>query len=106
MDVNDWNSPTTKLLTLLNVSAAKSLKRKCTDQQFSHPRKLDKRRVLDHNSPNSALSEVNADGSVSAVESIEEQKGDADAEVNGATEPSDAEGECQTGQADVRLTGQ
>ncbi|KAH9046041.1 digestive organ expansion factor [Lactarius hengduanensis] len=74
----DWNSPTTKLLTLLNVSAAKSLKRKCPD----------KRRVLDHISPNSALGEANADG---AVDSIGEQKDNAGAEVNEATEPSDTE---------------
>jgi hypothetical protein len=95
MDVNDWNSPTTKLLTLLNVSAAKSLKRKCTDQQFSHPHKLDKRRVLDDISPNSALSEVNADGTVLAVDGIGEEKDDGDAGVNEVTEPSDTEGECQ-----------
>lgn len=92
MDDDDWNSPTTKLLTLLNVSAAKSLKRKCTDQQ---PHKPDKRRVLDHISPNSALSEVNADGAVSAIDSIGEQKDDSDANVNEAAELSDAEGECQ-----------
>ena len=94
MDVNDWNSPTTKLLTLLNVSAAKSLKRKCTDQQISHPHKLDKRRVLDHISPNSALGDVNADETVSAVDSIGEQRDDTDAEVNVATESSDTGGEC------------
>lgn len=92
MDDDDWNSPTTKLLTLLNVSAAKSLKRKCTDQQ---PHKPDKRRVLDHISPNSVLSEVNADGTVSVVDSIGEQKEDGDANVNEAAELSDAEGEYQ-----------
>ena len=97
MDAEDWNSPTTRLLTLLNVSAAKSLKRKCTNQQISHTHKPDKRRVrvLDHISQNSPLSEVNADQTVSAVDSISEQKDDADAEVNEATELSDAEGECQ-----------
>lgn len=92
MDDDDWNSPTTKLLTLLNVSAAKSLKRKCTDQQ---PHKPDKRRVLDRISPNSVLSEVNADGTVSVVDSIGEQKEDGDANVNEAAELSDAEGERQ-----------
>jgi hypothetical protein len=93
MDDDDWNSPTTKLLTLLNVSAAKSLKRKCADQQ---PHKPDKRRVLDHISPDSALSEVNAEGSVSAVDSVGEQKDDGDADVNEAAELSDAaEGERQ-----------
>ena len=91
MDVNDWNSPTTKLLTLLNVSAAKSLKRKCTDQQISHPHKLDKRRVLDHISPNSALGDVNAD---ETVDIIVEQKDDGDAEMNEASEPSDTGGMC------------
>lgn len=35
MDVDDWNSPTTKLLTLLNVSAAKSSKRKFSNHQGS-----------------------------------------------------------------------
>lgn len=46
MDVDDWNSPTTKLLTLLNVSAAKS-KRKFSDHQGSPTtkQKLNKRRV-------------------------------------------------------------
>ncbi|KAH9160422.1 hypothetical protein EDB89DRAFT_2235818 [Lactarius sanguifluus] len=88
MDSDDWNSPTTKLLTLLNVSAAKSLKRKCADQHLHKP---DKRRVLDHISPNSALGEANADGTVQAVDSIGEQKDDVDAEVNEATEPPDTE---------------
>jgi hypothetical protein len=92
MDDDDWNSPTTKLLTLLNVSAAKSLKRKCADQQ---PQKPDKRRVLDHISPNSALSEVNADGTVLAVDNIGEHKDDGDADMNEIAELSDAEGECQ-----------
>lgn len=47
MDVDDWNSPTTKLLTLLNVSAAKSSKRKFSDHQGSPTpkQKLNKRRV-------------------------------------------------------------
>lgn len=47
MDVDDWNLPTTKLLTLLNVSAAKSLKRKFSDSQSSPTpkQKLNKRRV-------------------------------------------------------------
>ncbi|KAI9442587.1 digestive organ expansion factor [Lactarius indigo] len=83
--------PPPKLLTLLNVSAAKSLKRKCADQQISHLHKPDKRRVLDHISPNSALGEVDAGETVQTVDSIGEQKPDADVEVNGATEPSDTE---------------
>ncbi|KAH8977772.1 digestive organ expansion factor [Lactarius hatsudake] len=87
----DWNSPTTKLLTLLNVSAAKSMKRKYADQQISHLHKPNKRRVLDHISPNSAFGEANEDGTVQAVDSIGKQKDDADAEVNEATEPSDHE---------------
>jgi U3 small nucleolar RNA-associated protein 25 len=47
MDGDDWNSPTTKLLTLLNVSAAKSSKRKFSDRQSSPTpkQKLNKRRV-------------------------------------------------------------
>ncbi|KAF8499653.1 digestive organ expansion factor [Russula emetica] len=47
MDVDDWNSPTTKLLTLLNVSAAKSSKRKFSDHQGSPTpkQKLNKRRA-------------------------------------------------------------
>lgn len=45
--MDDWNSPTTKLLTLLNVSAAKSSKRKFSDHQGSPipKQKLNKRRV-------------------------------------------------------------
>ncbi|KAI9455464.1 digestive organ expansion factor [Lactarius psammicola] len=89
MDLDDWNSPTTKLLTLLNVSAAKSLKRKCADQQISRLHKPDKRRVLDHISSNSASSEVNADGTVSALEIIEEQKDDGDAEMTEVIELPD-----------------
>lgn len=97
MDVDDGNSPTTRLLTLLNVSAAKSLKRKYINQQISPTHKPDKRRVLFQISQNSPLSEVNADRTVSAVDSISEQKddADADAEVNEPTELTDAEGECQ-----------
>ncbi|KAH8979213.1 digestive organ expansion factor [Lactarius akahatsu] len=91
MDSDDWNSPTTKLLTLLNVSAAKSMKRKCADQQIPNLHKPDKRRVLDHISPNSTLGEANADGTVLAVDSVGEQKDGTDAEVNEATESSDTE---------------
>jgi hypothetical protein len=90
MDVDDWNSPTTRLLTLLNVSAAKSLKRKCADQPSLH---TPKRRVLDHISPKSPLSEVNVDTTVSAVDTISEQKDEGDVEVNEVADPSDAEGE-------------
>ena len=91
MDVDDWNSPTTRLLTLLNVSAAKSLKRKCADQQQSSH--THKRRVLDHISSNSPLSEVNVDATVSTVDGISEQRDEGDAEVNEVADPSDAEGE-------------
>ena len=56
MDVDDWNSPTTKLLTLLNVSAAKSSKRKFSDHQGSPTpstkQKLNKRRVEIHDPGN------------------------------------------------------
>ncbi|KAI0302707.1 digestive organ expansion factor [Russula brevipes] len=55
MEQNDWNSPTTKLLTLLNVSAAKTLKRKSLDHQGSPSQKLNKRRALDRISPNSTV---------------------------------------------------
>lgn len=52
----DWNSPTTQLLTLLNVSAAKSLKLKRANQQSDPPQKLNKnRRVLDRTSSGAEL---------------------------------------------------
>ncbi|KAI0256360.1 digestive organ expansion factor [Lactifluus subvellereus] len=40
----DWNPPATKLLTLLNVSAAKSLKLKRANQESEPPQKLNKNR--------------------------------------------------------------
>lgn len=69
MELDDWNSPTTKLLTLLNVSALKSSKRKFIDQQDSSSQKLNKRRVLDldHSSPNAAVQE-NADAEITEPE--------------------------------------
>ena len=73
---NDWNSPTTKLLTLLNVSSAKSLKRKFLGQQGSPPHKLNKRRVPDRDSSNSVV-EVNTD-----AESVEHEASEAGRENN------------------------
>ncbi len=94
MDSDDWNSPITKLLTLLNVSAAKSLKRKYADQQSLNPHEPEKRRVLDDMFPNVAVSEVNADATVPTVDGIEEQTNGTDAGVNEAAELSDTEGQC------------
>jgi hypothetical protein len=92
--MDDWNSPTTKLLTLLNVSSAKSLKRKFLGQQGSPPHKLNKRRVLDRDSSNS-IAEVNTD-----AESVEHEASEAGSENNSpddvgtgeAADLSDAEG--------------
>ena len=89
---NDWNSPTTKLLTLLNVSSAKSLKRKF-GQQGSPPHRLNKRRAPDRDSSNS-VAEVNADAEI-----IEREAGEAgransldDVRTGEAADLSDAEG--------------
>ncbi|KAH9963872.1 digestive organ expansion factor [Russula dissimulans] len=96
---NDWNSPTTKLLTLLNISAAKSLKRKLVDQPASPSEKLNKRRVrvLDSASPNSVI-DANA---VAEIAKPEEKAGKDDSTGDlGASEAadsfSDAEGKEQT----------
>jgi hypothetical protein len=91
---DDWNPPTTKLLTLLNVSSAKSLKRKFLGQQGSPPHKLNKRRVSDRDSSNSAV-EVNID-----AEGVEHEASQAGREINSpddvgtgeAADLSDAEG--------------
>lgn len=89
MDVDDWNSPTTKLLTLLNVSAAKSSKRKFSDHQGSPTpkQKLNKRRV-----------EVTVPGN-DDMEITEPEVGDpeqrdsaGDAGADEAADVSDAEG--------------
>jgi hypothetical protein len=90
---NDWNTPTTKLLTLLNVSSAKSLKRKFLGQQGSPPHKLNERRVPDRDSSNSAV-EVNSD-----VKPVENEAGEAgrgnipeDVGTGEAADLSDTEG--------------
>jgi|SRR5712672_2399195 len=98
MDSNDWNSPTTKLLTLLNISAAKSLKRKFVDQPRSPSEKLNKRhvRVLDSASLNSAV-DANADVKIVEPEATAGQ-GDSTGDL-GVSEAadgfSDAEGVSQ-----------
>jgi hypothetical protein len=98
---NDWNTPTTKLLTLLNVSSAKSLKRKFLGQQGSPPHKLNERRVPDHDSSNSAV-EVNS------VKSIENEACEAgrsnspqDVGTGEATDLSDTEGVIHLGQGNL-----
>jgi U3 small nucleolar RNA-associated protein 25 len=86
---NDWNSPTTKLLTLLNISAAKSLKRKLVDQPASPSEKLNKRRVrvLDSASPNSVI-DANA---VAEIAKPEEKAGKDDSTGDlGASEAADS----------------
>ncbi|KAI9507465.1 digestive organ expansion factor [Russula earlei] len=72
----DWNSPTTKLLTLLNISAAKSLKRKFISQPDSPSPKLNKRRVLDRVSPNFA-GDANANADIAELE-VDEAGQDVD----------------------------
>jgi len=93
MELNDWNSPTTKLLTLLNVSSAKSLKRKFFDQQSSPSSKLNKRRVPDSVSPGPV---VGANGDVEIAELEEGEAGRdknlGDVETNEAADLSDTEG--------------
>ena len=93
MELNDWNSPTTKLLTLLNVSSAKSLKRKLFDQQSSPSSKLNKRRVPDSVSPSPV---VEADGDVEIAELGEGEAGrdqnPGDVGTNEAADLSDTEG--------------
>jgi U3 small nucleolar RNA-associated protein 25 len=91
MDVEDWNSPTTKLLTLLNVSAAKSSKRKFFDHQGSPTpstkQKLNKRHV-------EILVPGNDDMEITEPEVGEPEQGDSAGEVGDgeAADVSDAEG--------------
>lgn len=89
MDVDDWNSPTTKLLTLLNVSAAKSSKRKFSDRQSSPTpkQKLNKRRV-------EILVPGNDDMETTKPKVGEPEQGDSTGEVGAgeAADVSDAEG--------------
>ena len=93
MELNDWNSPTTKLLTLLNVSSAKSLKRKFFDQQSSPPSKLNKRRVPDSVSP-SSVAEANGDVEIAELGEGEagRDKNPGDVGTNEAADLSDTEG--------------
>ena len=87
MDLDDWNSPTTKLLTLLNVSAAKSLKRKVLDQGSpTQKQKLNKRRV-EIISPDSAV-QVKNDTDATVPETGEGGQGDIPGDV-GVSEPAD-----------------
>ncbi|KAI0268848.1 digestive organ expansion factor [Gloeopeniophorella convolvens] len=83
MDSSDWTSPTTKLLTLLNVSAAKSLKRKHLAEQPSPSRKLNKRRALDELPTNGAAGAGEEDG--------EEEGGDGDVEMDKAESVAEEE---------------
>jgi len=93
--MDDWNSPTTKLLTLLNVSAAKSSKQKFFDHQGSPTpkQKLNKRRVEIH-SPDSAGQAVGDMMEATEPEVGEAEQGDSpdDVEVGEAADVSDAEG--------------
>jgi U3 small nucleolar RNA-associated protein 25 len=88
MDVDDWNSPTTKLLTLLNVSAAKSSKRKFSDLQSSATpkQKLNKRRV--------EILVPGTDDMETTEPEVEPEQGDSagDVGVGEAADVSDAEG--------------
>jgi hypothetical protein len=91
---NDWNPPTTKLLTLLNVSSAKSLKRKFLGQQGSLPHKLNKRHVPDRDSSNSAV-EVNIDAESvehGASEGGRENNSPGDVGTGESADLSDTEG--------------
>jgi hypothetical protein len=88
---NDWNSPTTKLLTLLNVSSAKSLKRKYFGQQGSPPHTLNKRRVPDCDSSNSVV-EVNTDAETMEHDAGEAGRDDGVGTGEAAADLSDTEG--------------
>jgi hypothetical protein len=97
MDLDDWNSPTTKLLTLLNVSAAKSLKRKVLDQGSpTQKQKLNKRRV-EIISPDSAV-QVKDDAEATVPETREVGQGDSpgDVEISEPADLSDTEGVLQS----------
>jgi len=87
--MDDWNSPTTKLLTLLNVSAAKSSKRKFSDYQSSPTpkQKLNKRRV-------ETFVPGNDDMKTTGPEVGEPEQGDSAGEVGvgEAADVSDTEG--------------
>jgi U3 small nucleolar RNA-associated protein 25 len=87
--MDDWNSPTTKLLTLLNVSAAKSSKRKFSDHQSSPTpkQKLNKRRV-------EILVQGNDDMETTEPEKgePEQEDGAGEAGIGEAPDESDAEG--------------
>lgn len=95
MDLDDWNSPTTKLLTLLNVSATKSLKRKVSDHQASPTRKqkLNRRRV-EIVSPDSPA-QVNDGMETTELDVGEAGQGDdgsGDVGISEAVDLSDTEG--------------
>jgi hypothetical protein len=99
MDLDDWNSPTTKLLTLLNVSASKSLKRKFFDHQGSPTQK---QKLNQH--PVEIISDVqvNDDMETTEPEVGEARQGNSsgDVRVSEAADLPDTEGVlhlCQNG---------
>jgi hypothetical protein len=91
MDLDDWNPPTTKLLTLLNVSASKSLKRKFLDRQGSptQKQKLNKHPV-EVASADSGV-QVNDDMETTEPEAGEAGQGDSSGDV-GVSDLPDTEG--------------
>jgi hypothetical protein len=95
----DSNDPTTKLLTLLNVSAAKSLKPKLIHQLSPPPQKLNKKR---------RVNSVDAESGITAHEVLDARKddggGDKTMAVSEAADLSDIEGTFQGGQGNAHLT--
>jgi U3 small nucleolar RNA-associated protein 25 len=87
--MDDGNSITTRLLTLLNVSATKIGKRKRIEQDFVHSEKLNKRKSTEPNK--SALEEKENDaskeeGTVPATngEDVEMEDEAQDTDLNGS----------------------
>lgn len=80
MAIDDANSPTTRLLTLLNVSATKAGRRLQSYEESSEPReKLNKRRSVRVDTPTTV---EDADGNNN--EGVENQANEAE----GSTDPS------------------
>jgi U3 small nucleolar RNA-associated protein 25 len=87
--MDDGNSITTRLLTLLNVSATKIGKRKRIEQDFIPSEKLNKRKSTEPNTSSLEEKENGAakeEGTVPAIngEDIEMEDGEQDTDPNGS----------------------
>ncbi|OCH93789.1 digestive organ expansion factor [Obba rivulosa] len=98
MAVDDKNATTTRLLTLLNVSATKSLKRKLASEEPQRAEKLNKRRSLqflpvDEDEPAKSASQPDAEQDGEGPENQEndqEAEDGADDEVQDSTDSYEA----------------